>query len=114
MSVFREGKTLKLKATIPEETAMDASRLSELLGGASLGEIAQGHPLYGRIHGIQVNKVQANTPASRAGLRPGDIISSVNRQPIQSLDEFEKAATGARQLLLNVRRGNQAFFLMLR
>ncbi len=115
MEVFREGKKLRLVAHIPEDTALDAAHLSELLGGATLGELDTSNPLYGRVHGIQVNRVQANTPAARAGLRPGDVISSVNRQPVNSLEEFEAAAQQTRgQLLLNVRRGRQAFFLMLR
>ncbi len=115
MDLFREGRKLSLTAKIPESTALEAAHLSELLGGATLGELDASHPLYGQVHGVQVNRVQSNTPAARAGLRPGDIISSVNRQPVNSLEEFESAAQQARgQLLLNVRRGRQAFFLMLR
>lgn len=115
MEIFREGKRLRVVARIPEDTALDAAHLSELLGGATLGELDTSNPLYGRVHGIQVNRVQANTPAARAGLRPGDVISSVNRQPVNSLEEFEAVARQARgQLLLNIRRGRQAFFLMLR
>ncbi len=115
IEIFREGKRLRVVAQIPEDTALDAAHLSELLGGATLGELDTSNPLYGRVHGIQVNRVQANTPAARAGLRPGDVISSVNRQPVNSLEEFEAVARQARgQLLLNIRRGRQAFFLMLR
>lgn len=115
MEVFREGRVRQLTATIPDAAPVDASRLSELLGGAALGEMDNTHPLYGRVQGVVVNRVQRGTPAARAGLRPGDVISSVNRRPVRNLQEFEAVAQAARdQLLLNVRRGRQAFFLMLR
>ncbi|MGB1557113.1 MAG: PDZ domain-containing protein, partial [Oceanococcaceae bacterium] len=84
-------------------------------GGATLAELDSTHPLYGRVNGIMLKRVQGNTPAARAGLRPGDVISSVNRRPVATLEEFEQAARGTQgPLLLNVRRGSQAFFLMLR
>lgn len=115
LDVFREGKEFDVQATIPDTHAMDATALSELLGGATLTDLDNSHPLYGRVSGVLVSRVTRNTPAARSGLRPGDIISSVNRKPVKSLSEFESAALQARgQLLLNVRRGNQAFFLMLR
>lgn len=115
LTTLREGRERTVTATIPEHTARDAQQLSALLGGATLAEIEPGHPLYGRVNGVQISRIERNTPAAQAGLRPGDIISSVNRQPVRSLDEFEAATQQARgQLLLNIRRGSQAFFLMLR
>ncbi len=114
LQLFRDGSTRTVTATIPERAALDAARLSELLGGATLGDMDERHPLFGRVPGVMVKAVQPRTPASRAGLRPGDVITSVNRQPVAGLEQFKQAAGGSQQLLLNVRRGRQAFFLMLR
>ena len=51
--------------------------------------------------------------AARAGLRPGDIITSVNRRSIKDMAEFRDYAENADQLLLHVRRGGGALFLLI-
>lgn len=67
--------------------------------------------------GVVVVDVEPNSPAASSSIQPGDIIEEVNRQPVSSVDEFEKAmaATGEKEtLLLLVRRGNASTFLALR
>ena len=56
--------------------------------------------------------VQDGSRAADAGLRPGDVIEEVNRQPVQSVADLRAALESAadRPLLLLVNReGNEVF-----
>ncbi|MGJ8669128.1 MAG: DegQ family serine endoprotease [Oceanococcus sp.] len=113
MEAWRDGQKSLYKASISNPDNVEAAKLSALLGGATLGEPEPGHPLYAA--GIFIKRVEPGSPAARAGLRPGDVITSANRREVRDIDDFQKAASsGGAELLLNIRRGNRAFFLMLR
>jgi serine protease Do len=67
--------------------------------------------------GVVVTNVQPEGPADRAGLRRGDVILEMNRQPIRRLDEVKAILSKLKDndlVLLRVRRGDQASFLTLR
>ena len=65
------------------------------------------------LSGIVITKISTGSPAWNAGLREGDIITTANRKPVNTLKALKKAAANDRQLLLNIRRGNNALFLLL-
>jgi S1-C subfamily serine protease len=49
-------------------------------------------------------------------VEPGDVIVEVNRQPVQSMQDFTKAIQGTKQqnsLLLLLRRGTSTLFFVL-
>ena len=82
---------------------------SKYLEGATLGESSEDKM------GVVVLKVEPGSGAWHSGLRDDDIILSINRVRIQSLDDVENAvARNASGLLLNIRRGNSALFLVIR
>ena len=67
--------------------------------------------------GVVVTEVDPDSPAAASNIQPGDIIEEINRQPVRSVEEFEKAVTAAKEketLLLLVRRGNASTFFALR
>ncbi len=116
IEVLREGKASVLTATIaePEMAMLDGKRLHPRLAGALYGNIEEGSPLYGRVEGVQVVKVQPDGPAWRAGLRPSDVITSVNRQPVVDVQALQRIATpNNRTLLLNLQRGDGALFILI-
>ena len=60
--------------------------------------------------GVLIVRIVRGSPADRAGLRPGDVIQSVNNQPVtkaeQVQQQIEKSGVGS-QLAMTVQRGGQ-------
>jgi serine protease Do len=46
------------------------------------------------VKGTVITQVEPSSPAYEAGLRENDVILEINRQPVQSTEDFTKAATG--------------------
>ena len=64
--------------------------------------------------GVEVVGVAQRSPAWAAGLRPGDVIAEVNRQPAQSLAEFNRLLSEeARVVALGVVRDGQKLLLIV-
>ena len=62
--------------------------------------------------GLVIEDVQEDSRAADAGLRAGDVIEEVNRQPVQSVADLRAALEKAADrplLLLVTREGNQVF-----
>jgi serine protease Do len=56
--------------------------------------------------GALITDVARNSPAAQAGLRPGDIIISVNRRPVEKVEDFYDAVTGVKgSCLIRTMRG---------
>lgn len=125
ITYIRDGERRTVTATLAqmedEEMAAAAGEgggsgdLFAGLAGAQFAPVPEDHPLAGEIQGVAVTQVAPGSRAARAGLRPGDIITSVNREPVQSLEAFREAAgADQKQLLLHVRRGRGALFILVR
>jgi serine protease Do len=50
--------------------------------------------------GIVIVEVQPGSPASDAGLRPGDIVQEVNRKPVKTVNDFKSAVSNSPDPLL--------------
>ncbi len=118
LSIIREGAKQdvdmvvgEIKETVSEQAAASVPKLE----GATFGAIAEASPLYGKIEGVLVVDVATDSPAWRAGLRKDDVITSVNRKPVKSPEEFAAAASASSgSLLLNIMRGDGALFVLIR
>ncbi len=116
IKLLRNGKQQTAFVVIaePETTRVEAEKLHRHLQGASLGEIDENHPLSGKANGVLVYDVERGSAAWSAGLRKGDIITSINRKRVENLDALKEAlGHNGKSLLLNVRRGNGAMFLFI-
>ncbi len=117
LDVIRDGRRKTFKAVIeePRRERADAGRISKRLEGAELGPITPDHPLAGQVEGLEVLDVERGSVAWQAGLRRGDIIVSVNRLPVKTLEDLRRAVKAGRDgLLLNIRRGAGALFIVIR
>ena len=59
-------------------------------------------------------RVDPDSSAARAGFREGDVIREIDRRPVKSVDEFERAVNklGCEQrVLLLISRGQGTIFL---
>lgn len=115
--VLRGGERKKITTTViaGEVSTGAPESINQKLQGMTVGDIAEGHPLFGKVSGVVVAEVQRGSPAWRSGLRQGDVITSVNKQPVESLKDF-LAAVDQKQgsLLLRIIRGDSAAFLVIK
>ncbi len=115
LGVIRNGKTLTIHATIGKQQSEQAgSAAHPELRGIIVSDLSEGSPLYGQVKGVLVTGVAPNSEAFLAGLRPGDVITAVNRESVSNVGEFRRAlkSTGG-AVALRIRRGDQAFFVVL-
>jgi serine protease Do len=64
--------------------------------------------------GVLISEVEQGSPAFRAGLVRGDIITRINRQPVRSVQEASRAlgavSSGSTAFILVLRGGQEQFF----
>jgi len=116
LKIIRDGAEKTLSATIKKvEVEKDQGMgFSERLSGASFSTVEGALP-DGREGGVRVAEVKSGSPAERVGLRKDDIIVTVNRQRVRSLNDMRKVLKGHQgAILFNILRGNGALFLVIR
>lgn len=114
LDIIREGKAMQIDAEIGEPADLS----SEVDGGSdSLHAGLKGARFEASddaTPGIQVAAVEPGSPAFTNGLRPGDVITTVNRRDIASLSEFREAISDVDgRLVLHIKRGEGALFLVI-
>jgi S1-C subfamily serine protease len=115
LTVMRNGNQRMIDARIAKSAPQKKSTaaLHDRLKGAVFGSIDEGHPAYGKIEGVVVLKVERGSPAAAVGLRPGDIITAINKKPVHDLDEAYKLAGKGKGIRLNIQRGHSSLLIML-
>jgi serine protease Do len=120
---MREGHEKELTITIgeqPEPTKIarsETGRTDHALAGVAVQDLdretAKELGLKGNVQGVVVTEVEPDSGAEKAGLQPGDIIREINRQPVKSVKEFERASShlkkGENTLILINRHGASLF-----
>ncbi|MCC7413597.1 MAG: DegQ family serine endoprotease [Gammaproteobacteria bacterium] len=118
LDLVRNGKRLQVHAEVaepPSGAQAGASLRNPLLAGSTFADIDESHPLYGRAKGVMVGEVERDSALWRAGVRAGDIVLSVNRQPIENLNGFLALVSQHRgPLLFQIRRGNAVAFMIIK
>lgn len=115
LEIIRDGDEKTLTAQVKQTRQSEPNgTVHPKLSGATFGDIEEDSPYFGHVQGIMVYSVKRDSPAWNAGLRSEDVITSVNRQPVDSLETFKPLVHNADQLLLNIVRGRRAMFLLLK
>jgi serine protease Do len=123
MEVIREGKRQNLSVTVGDMPKDDqatsggergSDRASNRLGIAVANLTAEQKKTMDIQSGVVINKLSGDGPAAAIGLRPGDVITHLNNQPIESATAFEKitsALPAGRSISMRVVREGRASFI---
>lgn len=122
LDVLRDGRQLHLTATPDQATLGPSAAIPQTTASRGpLGiTVAPMTPSLARElglgpagDGLLITAVADGSPADAAGVRPGDMIAAVNRQPVRDPVSLRRALTGDlnRPVLLLVNRMGHALFL---
>ncbi len=116
LEVIRGGRIILIKATIQQMkvVTVDGSEFSYRLTGAKIGEIKETDIREGKLEYLQVVDVEPGTQAWNSGLRKDDVIYSINKRLVDTFEQAFAAAKLSRSLLLNIQRGNQAMYILIK
>jgi serine protease Do len=125
LTIIRDGKKISKTVEIGELQDDEGAAPAEETGSADLGmELADMTEALARRYdieetaGVLVTYVEPNSPAAEAGVRPGDIITQVNREDIADVEEYNKIVSAVRKekknkLLLLITRGKTSQFVVI-
>ncbi|KIO50527.1 DegQ family serine endoprotease [Nitrosospira sp. NpAV] len=117
LKLIRDGKplTAKVKIAKPLDVPGTEAETVPQLAGATVANLKGGASPRGKMEGVLVTKVDANSPAWLHGLRPGDIIVGVNRRKVRSVQEFLATLQASEDVLvLNLLRGDFRLTIVIR
>jgi Do/DeqQ family serine protease len=120
VGLIRDGNAQTVTAVlgeIPPPAALTAAppekekeELDTVFEGAELVDNASPNG----VTGLLVARVDPNSPAAERGLRPGDIITKVNRVRVRTLADAVPVMEDARAIILEVQRGSRSQLILMR
>jgi serine protease Do len=123
IDLLRNGqkKTISLKiGTMPEESQKIVSTEEESDWGMMVQELtpqlAQQLGLEPQTTGVVISSIKEGSPGAEAGLRPGDLITEVNRAAVSNLSDYQQALQNVKKgehLLLLIKRATGSFYTVL-
>jgi len=108
---FRGNDKKEVTAIIgkPERPQLAGNKLHYTLQGTILSSTQKD-----QVEGVLIEKIDSASNAWKVGLRPGDVIVSANRYRIHNLDELKQVTDPNTGLLINIQRGSEGFFVVLK
>jgi len=124
LEIVRNGQKQTVSVTLAEfpdkpASASEGQPSSNALEGVQVDEltpqIAREIGLPPGTTGVVISDVDESSSAAEAGLQRGDVIQEVNRQPVNNLEQYEKAirAAGNGEVLLLVNRGGATRYVAI-
>ena len=119
IAYLRDGARRTAQVTLAEAGAQRPSERNpggfDALAGVRLAPLDRSHPAWGAVDGVAVAQLAPGSLAARAGLTPGDVITAVNRRPVETIRDIDRAlenAPGA--VALTVWRDGRTLLVILR
>jgi serine protease Do len=127
LDILRDGSPMTLKVTLgerPENLNAEGSPSTEKAPseGALRGiavqnltdDIRDQLRLPPDVYGVVISGVDPSSPAAAVGLQRGDVIQSINREPVRNVDDFNHLAAQAKgQTLLRVVHQGTGVFVVI-
>lgn len=115
VQVLRDGRERSFRAVLgtrPEvarerPTSSESRPTPALLDGVEL--VAEG----GQRPGIRVQSIRGSSIAADSDLRPGDLITAINQQPVDSVADIRELATQTRTVVLEIERESRTQLLII-
>ncbi len=104
-----EKRKVVAKIGKPERAQIAGEKLHKKLRGTILSDSPKN-----QVEGVLIEKIDTSSEVWRVGLRPGDVIVSANQYRVHNLNEFKQVINPSTGLLINIQRGQDGFFLMLK
>lgn len=125
ITLIRNGREMTVRARItaapeaaakqptPGKPSQEGVELDKLKG-VTFSDLNSAHPQYGKVRGAVVSRLETDSPAWRAGLRQGDIVTAVNRDAVGSVAELTSALEGVgTTFALQIVRGEAQLFIVI-
>jgi serine protease Do len=125
LRISRNGESRDVSLTLGEAPAsksgasapggLENSPMRGVQVGELTDDIRQQLGLSSEVKGVVVTDVLDSSPAADAGLQRGDVIEQVNRQPLNSVADYDRliAQAGKQPLVLLVNRGGTTTFIVV-
>lgn len=111
IDLYRGNEKKSVQAIIgkPQRPHLAGNKVHPRLAGTVLSTTQKN-----QVEGVLFEKIETSSYAWRVGLRPGDIIVSANRYRIRTLEELAQVTSPNAPLVINIQRGEEAFFLVMK
>ncbi len=125
--VWRDGKKKNIKVELGERPGSEslrkeaAEKLENILG-LEVGELTPENMSKFKVdyegqNGVLVVNVKRGSAAAKEGIRPGDLVVSVNRKPVESVSDFNDLMDELQPnkvVLFRMKRGRTSYFAAIR
>jgi Do/DeqQ family serine protease len=117
VGLIREGKETNVTATLGASTAASAKAEPEPEKNVGLDEVFEGAEIVdapSSTPGLLVRRVDPSSPAADRGLRPGDVITKINRMRVRNMADAKPLLRDARSIIIEVQRGGRSQLILMR
>jgi serine protease Do len=122
LDVWRDGKIMRVNATLANASdkadKAEPEQVAAVDSGSKLGLVLRPlEPIERRQSGIAAGLVieDARGAAANAGIEPGDVLLSVNGQPVSTVDQVRAlVGTSSKSVALLIQRGGDKIFIPVR